>query len=186
MIRENGNYFCGIKPFWERVSRTLIIFERGAEYGLAFRSLIWRSPENGQKRPMFFTPLGYWAALFGAFPMTRDAALIVAARIPILANAALAPQQGLHPEILTMANEKLAAMLEGALGAQQESARLVLGMLDGESLPKLLRRAEAIGLAASRPARRRVRANAKRLAGGARAADLEKGGPALMGPKAGP
>jgi hypothetical protein len=113
---------------------------------------------------MFFTPLGYWVALFSAFHMTRDAVVIIAARTPILAKAAIAPQKGLDPEILAMASEKLAAMLEGALGAQQEFARLVLGMLDGESLPELLRRAEAIGLAASRPARRRVRANAKRLA----------------------
>ena len=66
-----------------------------------------------------------------------------------------------------MASEKLVAMLEGALGAQQEFARLAAGMLAGESLPKLMRRAEAIGLAACRPARRRVSANAKRLARGA-------------------
>ncbi|MGC1578009.1 MAG: hypothetical protein WA813_18160 [Beijerinckiaceae bacterium] len=113
---------------------------------------------------MFFTPLGYWVALSSAFHMTRDAALIIAARTPILAKAAIASQKGLDPEILAMAGEKLVAMLEGAIGAQQEFGRLVLGMLDGESLPELLRRAEAIGLAASRPARRRVRANAKRLA----------------------
>jgi hypothetical protein len=113
---------------------------------------------------MFFTPLGYWVALFSSFHMTRDAALIIAARTPILAKAAIAPQKELDPEILAMASEKLAAMLDGVIGAQQEFARLVLGMLDGESLPEFLRRAEAIGLTASRPARRRVRANAKRLA----------------------
>jgi hypothetical protein len=113
---------------------------------------------------MFFTPHGYWVALFSAFHMTRDAHSIIAARASILASAATRPQGGPDPEILAMASEKLLAMLEGAIGAQRGFARLAAGMLEGESLPKLLRRADAIGFAACRPARRRVRANAKRLA----------------------
>jgi hypothetical protein len=112
---------------------------------------------------MLFTPQGYWVALFSALQMTRDAALTITARTPILAKAAIAPQNPLDPEILAMGSEKVAAMLEGAIGAQQGIARLAAGALAGESLPKLVRRVEDIALAACRPARRRVRANARRL-----------------------
>ncbi|MBW0005977.1 MAG: hypothetical protein JO216_21115 [Hyphomicrobiales bacterium] len=112
---------------------------------------------------MLFTSRAFWAALSSALQMTRDAHLIVTARTPILAKAALTANRGLDPEIAEMASEKLIAFVEGAAGAQQGLARLAAGMFAGESLPKLMRRAEAIGLAACRPARRRVRANAKRL-----------------------
>ncbi len=115
---------------------------------------------------MFFTPQGYWIALSSAFHMSCDAAFIIAARAPILTHSAPKPDEEPDPEILTMASEKVLVMLQGALGFQRGFARLAAAMLEGESLPKLLRRAEAMGLAAMRPARRRVRANAKRLAHG--------------------
>jgi hypothetical protein len=119
------------------------------------------APFNGNT--MFFTPFGYFVALSGAFRMASDAAITIAARSPILAQAAMSPAQALDPEILRMMTEKVAAMLEGAIGAQHGMAYLAASALRGESLPKLLRRTSAIGMAAYRPARRRVRANAKSL-----------------------
>ncbi|MBV9567666.1 MAG: hypothetical protein JO172_05975 [Hyphomicrobiales bacterium] len=112
---------------------------------------------------MYFTSGRHWAALFDALHMTGDLAVIIAARTPILARAAMSPQHGIDPEILAMASEKVVALLEGAVAAQQGMLRLAASALTGESLQTLLRRTEAIGLAASRPARRRVRANARRL-----------------------
>ena len=112
---------------------------------------------------MYFTSARYWAPMFNAFRMTGDLAVIIAARTPILARATLRPQHGIDPEIVAMASEKVVALLEGAVAAQQGMLRLAASALTGESLQTLLRRSEAIGLAASRPARRRVRANARRL-----------------------
>ena len=112
---------------------------------------------------MYFTWARYWAAFSNVFHMTGDLAVIIAARTPILARAAIAPQQGLDPEILAMTSEKVTAMLEGSFAAQRGMLRLAASALIGESLPTLLRRTQAIGLAASRPTRRRVRANARRL-----------------------
>ncbi|MBV8428518.1 MAG: hypothetical protein JOZ88_14860, partial [Hyphomicrobiales bacterium] len=56
---------------------------------------------------MLFTPRAFWAALSSALQMTRDAHLIVTARTPILAKAALTANRGLDPEIAEMASEKL-------------------------------------------------------------------------------
>jgi hypothetical protein len=112
---------------------------------------------------MFFTPFSYLEALSGSIRTMRDVAITIAARGPILAQAAFFPTRALDPEIFRMVSEKIAASLEGAIAAQHEIAYLAAGALRGEGLPKLMRRSSAIGTAGLRPARRRVRANAKRL-----------------------
>jgi hypothetical protein len=179
MIRQNGNHFCGhIVPVTvfgalNRPARpgphpralpgsNKIYGQSGIWIGLSESHLEDHHATAGSTQTMF-TPYGYWLALLSASHLARDAALTMAARAPILAEAAFFPEKALDPEILVMASEKLAAMLEGALGAQQEMAHLAASVLRGESLPHLLRRTRAIGIAAYRPARRRVRANARRL-----------------------
>jgi hypothetical protein len=114
---------------------------------------------------MFFTPFGYLAALSDAFRTASDAAITIAARSTILAEAAMFPARALDPEIARMMSEKLAAAIEGAIGAQHETAYLAASAMRGESLPKLMRKTTAIGMAGFRPTRRRIRANAKRLTG---------------------
>ncbi|MFI5012223.1 MAG: hypothetical protein ACHQAY_07745 [Hyphomicrobiales bacterium] len=112
---------------------------------------------------MFFTPFGYLAALSDVFRMGSEAAVTIAARSVIVARAAMFPARALDPEISRMVSEKLSAVIEGAIGAQYELAYLAASAMRGESLPALMRKTTAIGVAGLRPARLRVRANAKRL-----------------------
>ena len=114
---------------------------------------------------MFFTPFGYMAMLSSALRMANDAAVTIAARSVIMAEAALLPGRALDPELADMVSEKVAAVAEGAIEAQHQMAYLVAGALRGDSLPSLMRRTTAVGMAGIRPARRRMRANAKRLGG---------------------
>jgi hypothetical protein len=129
--------------------------------GVSLRPHVVAALINGSQ--MFFTPFGYLVTLSRAWRMASDAAITIAARSPILVQAAIFPTRNLDPEIPRMVSEKVAAMLEGAIGAQHEMAYLAASALRGESLPKLLRRTTAIGVAGLRPARRRIRANAQRL-----------------------
>ncbi|SDR62603.1 hypothetical protein SAMN05444161_0540 [Rhizobiales bacterium GAS191] len=112
---------------------------------------------------MFFTPFGYLAAFSAALRMANDVAVTVAARSSILAQAAIFPERPLDPEIPRMMSEKLSAVIEGAIGAQHEFAYLAASAMRGDSLPTLMRQTTAVGMAGLRPARRAVRANAKRL-----------------------
>jgi len=115
---------------------------------------------------MFFTPFGYLAAFSDAARMASDAAITIAARSTILAQAAMFPARGLDPEIPRMVSEKVAAAIEGAIMAQHEMAYLAASAMRGESPQRLIRRMNAVGMAGLRQTRRRVRANARRLSGG--------------------
>ena len=112
---------------------------------------------------MFFTPFGYLAAVSATLRVANDVAITIAARSSILVQQAMFPGRSLDPEIPRMLNEKVAALVEGSIGAQHEFAYLAASAMRGDSLPRLMRQTQAVGMAGLRPARRAVRANARRL-----------------------
>jgi hypothetical protein len=114
---------------------------------------------------MVLTPFGYMAAFLDACRMANEVAFTVAARGAILAEAAIYPPRALDPEIARMVVEKAAATVEGTVAAQRRLGELALGALRGDDWMALMRKAAAVTEAGLRPARRRVRANARRLAG---------------------
>jgi len=112
---------------------------------------------------MFFTPFGYLAAVSASLRLASDAAITIAARSSILTQQAMYPGRTLDPEIPRMLSEKVAALVEGGIGVQHEFAYLAASAMRGESLPRLMRKTQAVGMAGLLPAQRAVRANARRL-----------------------
>jgi hypothetical protein len=113
---------------------------------------------------MFFTPFGYMAAYGDALRTANAAAFTIMARGAILAEAAMFPFRALDPEIPRMVAEKVAAAIEGGVAAQRQMVQLAAGAARGDDWVKLMRKANLVGEAGMRPATRRVRANARRLA----------------------
>lgn len=109
-------------------------------------------------------PSLFFQATTAALEMGHDSAVTIGHRMPMLAAMPFWPSFAHALEMQRMVTEKMAAFVEGSLAASQEAAgltmRAALGRADAAELTS---GALSIALAASRPARRRVRANARRL-----------------------
>lgn len=94
----------------------------------------------------------------------QDAAVTIAHRLPILTAALLAPTPARLAEARLATFEKLAAATEGMFAAGVAWQKLWIdcacGRVTTSTLPPRLGRLAAV---ATKPARRRVRANARRL-----------------------
>jgi hypothetical protein len=89
----------------------------------------------------------------------------VSARMPIIAAAASGfGDKRAHRETQVMVAEKLRAASEGAEAGALESAKVALRVLTGQNHPVAVAgHMIDVAAAATRPARRKVRANARRL-----------------------
>jgi hypothetical protein len=89
----------------------------------------------------------------------------VSARLPIIAAAASGfGNKRAHRETQVMVAEKLRAASEGAEAGALESAKVALRVLTGQNHPVAVAgHMIDVAAAATRPARRKVRANARRL-----------------------
>ena len=94
-----------------------------------------------------------------------DAAVTLFFRLPMFGFASLIPLAQRQAEAARMVDEKAAAFVEGALLANMEAVRVASGLLTGRMQPHEIGSASvAIAAAGMRPAFRRVRDNARRLA----------------------
>ncbi len=96
----------------------------------------------------------------------QDAAVTIAMRLPILASAVTFPTASSTAEIRRAVDEKVSSAVEGTLAMSRAWHGLwwdmMLGRTDAHALPRKLL---AIAERGAKPARRRVRANARRLTG---------------------
>jgi hypothetical protein len=92
----------------------------------------------------------------------------ISARIPLIAAAATGfGDKKARNETQAMVTEKLLAASEGAQAGALESAKVAWKVMFGESHPMAVAgHIMDVAAATTRPARRKVRANAKRLAWG--------------------
>jgi hypothetical protein len=102
---------------------------------------------------------------FSVLETAREAADIVAYRVPQLAETSLFPTADGLLEAHRMVTEKFVAGFEGAAGAFEETRNLMVrsAFLQTDAT-ELAGAMLSISIAATEPARRHVRANAKRLA----------------------
>src|SRR5208337_1289799 len=93
---------------------------------------------------------------------------IISARLPMIAAAASGfGNRKDHAETQNMVTEKLMAASEGAQAGVLESAKVAWKWMTGESHPVAMAgHMMDVAAATTRPARRKVRANAKRLTWG--------------------
>jgi hypothetical protein len=92
------------------------------------------------------------------------AAFVVSWRLAMLARMAARPTPARRREAVRMIAEKVAAVLEAALAMQLEAARQAGFLCHGRRTERrLVRAGRSILDAGAAPARRRVRANARRL-----------------------
>jgi hypothetical protein len=96
-----------------------------------------------------------------------DAALTIGARTPILLAQSLHPTAQGARETRRMVAEKVDALAEGATAAQFAWTALLMKATFGgvRSFDDLARGLAGVAEAAARPARRKARANARRLTG---------------------
>lgn len=95
------------------------------------------------------------------------AGVTIAARWPILLQTMHAPNSASVAETRLMVDEKIAAMVEGAFAAHIAAVSFTMKLARGEvRYPSDVLKAASDAIhAATKPARRRVVANAKRLSG---------------------
>lgn len=84
-------------------------------------------------------------------------------RSRIIAEAAIYPPRRFDPELTQMVVEKVAAASEGAFAAQRAGIALAFTAARGPRPDLFAEQAVAVYEAAVQPARRKVRANARRL-----------------------
>ena len=102
--------------------------------------------------------------LFQTAETARDTATTIAFRWPQFLYDTLDPNHPMSAETMRAFTEKAAAMMEGSVVAAQAWQRLWIGMAFGRVGPQQLQTKIAnIAKVSATPARRRVRANAKRL-----------------------
>lgn len=95
----------------------------------------------------------------------RDTATTIAFRWPMFLYDTLDPSHPMSAETMRAFTEKAAAIMEGSVVAAQAWQRLWIDMTFGRVNPKQLPdKIMSIASVSATPARRRVRANAKRLA----------------------
>ena len=103
-------------------------------------------------------------ATVAAFEIGEASAITIGARLPILISMPFWPQFDVLLEAHRMIVEKMAAIFEGSVAAGQATAALAtkaaLGRTDAADMATGM---VSIAMAATRPAHRRVRANATRL-----------------------
>lgn len=102
---------------------------------------------------------------FDAMQAAQDAAVTISARLPDLAAAARSPAAPPSAEVLRMVSEKTEAAMQGAVAASLAMGQLWTRALFGGVRTPLdaMHGLAGVADAAMRPARVRVRANAKRL-----------------------
>jgi hypothetical protein len=101
------------------------------------------------------------------FEVQAAAMATISARLPMLAATATGlGSKRQHRETQVMVAEKLKAASEGAGLGAMETARVTMKVLFGDAHPAAVAgHMMDVAAAATRPARRKVRANAKRLTG---------------------
>ena len=103
-------------------------------------------------------------AAFSTLEAGQASLVTINHRLPMLASLSLWPTAATALEAQRMVTEKVAAAIEGSMAASQEATdlmmRAALGRADMTDMAKGML---TIAAAASRPARKRVKANAKRL-----------------------
>ena len=104
---------------------------------------------------------------FDAARASQDAAVTIAARLPMIAKASRKPAAPPPAEMQRMVSEKAEAAMQGAFAASMAMGKLwTRAMFGGLRTPMDVAQGLAsVADAAMKPARQRVRANAKRLSG---------------------
>lgn len=102
-----------------------------------------------------------------AFETGFAASVTIAARLPILMQGFHSPSASSMAEARLMVDEKMAALVEGAVAAQLATLSFAGKLVRGEILyaGDLVKAATEAMNASLRPARARIVANAKRLTG---------------------
>ena len=125
----------------------------------AVRLLPRNEPMFEQRSPIHFS--------IAAFETSFAAGVTIAARWPILWQGFHSPSSSSMAEARLMVDEKVAALVEGTFAAQLATLSFAGKMARGEirHAGDVMRAATDALQAATKPARRRVVANAKRLTG---------------------
>ena len=104
---------------------------------------------------------------FEAYDVQMATITTISARLPLIAAASTGfGTKHARQETQTMVTEKLHAASEGAQAGALETAKVTLKLLTGQTNPvAMASHMMDVADATTRPARRKVRANAKRLSG---------------------
>jgi hypothetical protein len=114
---------------------------------------------------LFKLQMRLWNAWFELLEVYFATVTTISARLPIIASAAAPGGRDARQEAQTMVTEKWRAASQGAEAGALEACKVALKVMSGQSHPVAVAgHMMDVAAAATRPARRKVRANAHRLA----------------------
>ncbi|QCK87297.1 hypothetical protein E8L99_16805 [Phreatobacter aquaticus] len=108
-----------------------------------------------------------WQAASVSASAAMAASLTIAHRMTMLADPSAMSDSKNHAEAMRMVTEKMDAAAEGSFAAAAEASRFVMRSAMGQVSPDdIAHGLMKIGVAATKPATRKVKANARRLSAG--------------------